>query len=83
MKLLQQLNVPSNEYTPIPFWFLNGNLDEKELQRQLEDFAAHGVYGVVLHPTAEKNSIPGGILFLLYSCHSKKSGRIRNEGRIV
>lgn len=50
MKLLQQLNVPSNEYTPIPFWFLNGNLDEKELQRQLEDFAAHGVYGVVLHP---------------------------------
>lgn len=50
MKLIQELECPDKEYTPIPFWFLNGNLEEEELERQLTDFAAHGVYGVVLHP---------------------------------
>lgn len=41
---------PEKEFTPIPFWFLNGDLKKEELERQLEDFAEHGVYGVVLHP---------------------------------
>ena len=41
---------PAREYSPIPFWFLNGDLRHEELRRQLRDFAAHGVYGVVLHP---------------------------------
>lgn len=50
MELLQQLEYPDKEYTPIPFWFLNGDLREEELEHQLTDFAAHGVYGVVLHP---------------------------------
>lgn len=50
MRLLQELEHPAKEYTPIPFWFLNGDLREEELERQLEDFAAHGIYGVVLHP---------------------------------
>lgn len=50
MKLLELLDVPGREFTPIPFWFLNGDLTGAELRRQLADFAAHGVYGVVLHP---------------------------------
>lgn len=50
MKLLSTLANPPRAFTPIPFWFLNGDLTEAELRRQLADFAAHGVYGVVLHP---------------------------------
>lgn len=50
MQLLNQLAYPAREFTPIPFWFLNGDLTDKEIRRQLTDFAAHGVYGVVLHP---------------------------------
>lgn len=41
---------PNREFSPVPFWFLNGNLTEAELRRQLEDFRAHGVWGVTLHP---------------------------------
>ncbi len=40
---------PSRAYSLVPFWFLNDDLDEEELKRQLDDFAAHGVYGVVPH----------------------------------
>ncbi|MBQ9324190.1 MAG: hypothetical protein IJ246_00295 [Clostridia bacterium] len=50
MKLLEQLQSPDREYTPIPFWFLNAPLDAAEIERQLTEFADHGVYGVVLHP---------------------------------
>lgn len=50
MKLLQLLDNPKREFTPIPFWFLNGNLTKKEIRRQLKDFVEHGVYGVVIHP---------------------------------
>ena len=50
MQLLNQLAHPAREFPPIPFWFLNGDLTDKEIRRQLTDFAAHGVYGVVLHP---------------------------------
>lgn len=50
IELLKKLQNPEDRYTPIPFWFLNGDLCEEELKRQLEDFCAHGVKGVVLHP---------------------------------
>ena len=50
MKLIQRLNQPEREFTPIPFWFLNGDLRDEEIRRQLQDFSEHGVYGVVLHP---------------------------------
>lgn len=50
MKLLDQLAHPAREFTPIPFWFLNGDLAGEEICRQLGDFAVHGMYGVVLHP---------------------------------
>lgn len=47
---LRLLDAPPQEYSPIPFWFLNDELDHEEIRRQLRDFAAHGVWGVVLHP---------------------------------
>ena len=50
MNLLDCLDHPSREYTPIPFWFLNGDLTHREIRRQLHDFCDHGVYGAVLHP---------------------------------
>lgn len=37
-------------FSPAPMWFLNGDLREDELARQLRDFADHGVMGVILHP---------------------------------
>ena len=48
MEFLAQLQNPPREFTAIPFWFLNGNLTDAELRRQLADFTAHGIYGVVL-----------------------------------
>lgn len=50
MSLTERLNQPDREFTPIPFWFLNGDLKDREIRRQMEGFSAHGVYGVVLHP---------------------------------
>ncbi len=50
MELLKLLDRPGPEFTPIPFWFLNGDLRRGEIRRQLQDFHAHGVDGVVLHP---------------------------------
>lgn len=41
---------PGQEYTPIPFWFLNDELTDEEVVRQLRDFHEKGVDGVVLHP---------------------------------
>ncbi len=50
MTFLDRVLQPPRTYTPIPFWFLNGDLRHEELRRQLRDFADHHVYGVVLHP---------------------------------
>ena len=41
---------PSRTFAPWPFWFWNDRLDDVRLCRQLDDFAAHGVGGVVIHP---------------------------------
>lgn len=49
-QFLQQILDPPAEYSMMPFWFLNDDLEEAELARQLQDFKAKGVYGVVLHP---------------------------------
>lgn len=40
----------SPEFSLLPFWFWNDELDEKELIRQIDDFESHGVYGFVIHP---------------------------------
>lgn len=49
-KLINEILNPTNEFTPIPFWFLNDYFDKAELKRQLMDFCDKGVHGVVLHP---------------------------------
>ncbi|MBU3112776.1 glycosyl hydrolase [Clostridium lacusfryxellense] len=41
---------PSEEYTPIPFWFWNDGLDNKEIKRQINDFKEKGVNAFVIHP---------------------------------
>ena len=40
---------PPKDFTIIPFWFLNDDLDEAEIVRQIDDFYDHGVYGFVPH----------------------------------
>ncbi|MBQ8952759.1 MAG: hypothetical protein IJ048_01465, partial [Clostridia bacterium] len=50
MELIRNLDHPPRTFSPIPFWFLNGDLTDDEIRRQLRDFDAHGVHGVVLHP---------------------------------
>ncbi|MCP4642876.1 MAG: hypothetical protein GY851_20680 [bacterium] len=49
MSLFDTFVDPPREYTLIPFWFLNDDLNEDELKRQIDDFADHGVYGFVPH----------------------------------
>ena len=48
--ILKELMSPGREFSPIPFWFLNDELSEEEIERQLTDFCEKGVFGVVLHP---------------------------------
>lgn len=47
--LFQQFLDAPHEYTVVPFWFLNDDLDETELKRQIDDFHDHGVYGFIPH----------------------------------
>ena len=47
---LERVLNPDREFAPIPFWFLNDELTDEELVRQLHEFHAKGVGGVVLHP---------------------------------
>jgi len=49
MMFSEQFLNPPREYTLVPFWFLNDELTEAELKRQIDDFEAHGVYGFVPH----------------------------------
>lgn len=41
---------PPDEFSPVPFWFLNDELSKEELKRQLFDFFDKGIRAVVLHP---------------------------------
>ncbi len=59
--LLEGFLHPSDEFTPFPFWFLNGDLNSAEIERQLHDFKSKGVMGVVLHP---RIGIPNHIKYL-------------------
>jgi hypothetical protein len=49
-EVLQDFADPPREYSVLPFWFWNDDLEEEELLRQIADFDAHGVYGFVIHP---------------------------------
>jgi hypothetical protein len=45
-----ELRDPSPEFSVMPFWFWNDDLDAAEIVRQIEDFQDHGVHGFVIHP---------------------------------
>jgi len=41
---------PPREFSVMPFWFWNDELDPDEIVRQIHDFEQHGVYGFIIHP---------------------------------
>lgn len=59
--LRNQFLNPSDEFTPIPFWFWNDILEETEISRQIHDFMEKGVMGFVIHP---RIGIPKDIQYL-------------------
>ena len=40
---------PGNTFSPIPFWFLNDDMDPDELVRQIGEFHKKGVDGLVIN----------------------------------
>lgn len=49
-RLINEFENPSEEFSPIPFWFWNDTLTEEELSRQIHAFKEKGVDGFVIHP---------------------------------
>ncbi len=60
-RFLENIISPPEEFTPIPFWFLNDEPDEEKIRRQLTDYVDKGVKGIVLHP---RIGIPKEISYL-------------------
>ncbi len=48
-RLYQGFVDPPREYSIRPFWFWNGKLDKKEVERQIEEMVSQGVYGAYAH----------------------------------
>ncbi|MBC7288490.1 MAG: hypothetical protein H5T86_10705, partial [Armatimonadetes bacterium] len=44
---------PPRAFRPVLFWLWNGRLTAERLEAQLNDIAAHGFGGVVIHPMGE------------------------------
>lgn len=49
-RLIHEFEHPSEEFSPMPFWFWNDTLSEQEISRQMHAFKAKGVDGFVIHP---------------------------------
>ena len=49
-ELFRALADPPEEFTPVPFWFLNDRPDEEKIAEQLKDIKEKGVDAIVLHP---------------------------------
>ncbi|MCM1251544.1 MAG: hypothetical protein NC321_01885 [Clostridium sp.] len=60
-EFLYHIKNPSEEFTPIPFWFFNDEPDEEKIKKQLMDYMDKGVNGIVLHP---RIGIPNQIAYL-------------------
>ena len=52
---------PPDAFSPFPFWFLNGDLNDAEIDRQLNAFHEKGICGAVLHP---RIGVDGDIVYL-------------------
>jgi len=50
VNLPRNLIDPPREFSVMPFWFWNDDLDEDEIVRQIRDFEGRGVYGFIIHP---------------------------------
>ena len=50
LRLWKEIQTPSKEFTPIPFWFFNDIPDEERMKKQLEDYVEKGVNAIVIHP---------------------------------
>ena len=48
--LFQEFQDPPREFSVMPFWFWNDDLNESGIVQQIANFEAHGVYGFVIHP---------------------------------
>ena len=49
-ELLGDILSPSDEFTPVPFWFFNDRPEKEKIEAQLADFVQKGVCAFVLHP---------------------------------
>src|SRR5579862_2884481 len=47
--LYTEFQNPPREYSPMPFWFWNGELDSKRIQEQIRQMVDQHVYGAFLH----------------------------------
>ena len=52
---------PSDEFSPMPFWFWNDDLSEAEIRRQIGAFFEKGINGFVIHP---RMGLPRAIPYL-------------------
>ena len=50
--IFSRYELVKREFSQVPFWFWNDALSMKEIARQIDDFAMHGVYAFVIHPRA-------------------------------
>ena len=48
-RLYSEFLNPPREYSPMPFWFWNGELDGKRIQEQIRQMVDQHVYGAFLH----------------------------------
>jgi hypothetical protein len=47
--LYRQFQDPPHTYSIRPFWFWNGKLDAREIERQIDEMVSQGVYGAYVH----------------------------------
>lgn len=50
LEIFKEIMHPSEEFSPIPFWFFNDEPEEERIAAQLQDYVQKGVNGIVLHP---------------------------------
>ena len=58
---IKSLSEPDEEFSPVPFWFINDKVETDKITRDLRDFKEKGVDAVVLHP---RIGIPQNVRYL-------------------
>ena len=49
-RLEREFKTPPREFTLMPFWFWNDELNADTIREQIAEFEKHGVYGFTIHP---------------------------------